>query len=227
MESLHERLRAVIAHVTHESRRFKELEEETGIASATWKTYWSRGSRPSSELIEAVAKRWPEYALWIATSEEDEEFGHLAPGRRDPKCNAGPYLKSSILEKQIARAILAKKYADADSQTVMTDKQKEIIEKYVDSAHQLIRPDDDIDGKYRAAATRKLLEEEKRRLEISNLTKAERTFLKSVHGYPYIDKDAVLAAVHVLLEEAEKEKTESGENVRLYTEELKRGGNQE
>lgn len=223
MDSLHERLRAVITHVTHESRRFKELEEETGIPSATWKTYLSRGSRPSSELIEAIAKRWPDYALWIATGEEDEEFGHIAPNRRDPSCSAGPYLKSAIAKTQAARKILQKKYADAETGDSMSERGKEVIEKYVASAHQLIQPDDDTTGEFRAAATRKQIEQEKRRVEVSRLSQAERTLLQSLRGYPYVDKDAVLAAVHALLENAEEEKAVIGKGKKQIEEELQRG----
>lgn len=76
---LNERLKALIDTYTSSTKRYKELEELTGIPSATWKTYYSRGVRPSADLIEAVAKLWPQHAFWLITGATDNEFSHTSP----------------------------------------------------------------------------------------------------------------------------------------------------
>lgn len=79
MNSLGERLRAIAEHQTSATRRFKELELATDIASETWRTFWGRNARPSADMVEAVAQRWPQYAFWLATGITDPVFGHIAP----------------------------------------------------------------------------------------------------------------------------------------------------
>lgn len=224
MDTLHERLRTVIAAHTHETRRFKELEERTGIATATWKTYWSRGSRPSAELIEAVVKLWPEYGLWIATGESDEEYGHLSPQTKNVACNAHAYLQSSMTEKRLARAILHRKYTDSDLDAQTPERQKEVIERYLSSAHHLIKDQDDTTGEYKAAVARTNVEKEKRKLEIQQLTPKERALLETLRGYPFVNREAVLASVHSLLEEAETDRAKIQNDDKLFDRE-KRNGN--
>lgn len=76
---MHERLKTLIETMTTPERRHKELEEKTNIASGTWKTYLTRGVRPSAELVEAIAQAWPQYAFWLVTGLEDADYGHTAP----------------------------------------------------------------------------------------------------------------------------------------------------
>ncbi|KAJ3472822.1 hypothetical protein NLI96_g13243 [Meripilus lineatus] len=73
------RVRTVIRATTSERRRLKELEEETGIASTNWKNVWTGRQRPTAHMIEALARRWPQYAFWIATGLTDTDNGHTAP----------------------------------------------------------------------------------------------------------------------------------------------------
>ncbi|WP_321904469.1 hypothetical protein [Burkholderia cenocepacia] len=73
------RVRTVIRATTTERRRLKELEEETGIASTNWKNVWTGRQRPTAHMIEALARRWPQYAFWIATGLTDTDNGHTAP----------------------------------------------------------------------------------------------------------------------------------------------------
>jgi hypothetical protein len=223
MDTLHERLRTVIAAHTHETRRFKELEEKTGISTATWKTYWSRGSRPSAELIEAVVKLWPEYGLWIATGEADEEYGHLSPTSKNAVCNAHTYLQSAMEEKRLARAILHRKYADAELDATTPEREREVVERYLPSAPHLIKDQDDASGEYRAAVVRKNVEKEKRKLEIQQLTAPERALLQALRGYPFVNRELVLASVHALLNEAERERAKIGHDDRQFDKEKLHG----
>jgi hypothetical protein len=79
MKTITERLKALIDHTLLPERKFKALEELTNISSGTWRTWWNRDSKPSGEMIEAVAKNWPECAFWLVTGITDPEHGHISP----------------------------------------------------------------------------------------------------------------------------------------------------
>jgi hypothetical protein len=123
MEPLHARLKAVIERHTQAHRRFKELEEKTSISAATWKTYWTRGSRPSAELIEAVGKAWPEYAFWIGTGVTDEKHGHVSAVAEETFPETGrsaqsactAYFKACIQAKAEAIALIESPKKNEDS----------------------------------------------------------------------------------------------------------------
>jgi len=74
-----QRILSVIRSKTSDRRRLKELEEETGIPDRNWKQVWSGKQRPTAHMIEALCRRWPEYAFWVATGITDESNGHTAP----------------------------------------------------------------------------------------------------------------------------------------------------
>ncbi|WP_370681901.1 hypothetical protein [Comamonas sp. GB3 AK4-5] len=65
--NLNERMKALIDATTSPSRRYKELEESTGISASTWKTYYTRGTRPSADLLESLARQFPAYCEWLLT----------------------------------------------------------------------------------------------------------------------------------------------------------------
>ena len=73
------RVKEVMRSVTSDRRRLKELEEETGIPSGNWKNVWNGNQRPTAHMIEALARRWPQYAFWLVSGITDEAFGHTAP----------------------------------------------------------------------------------------------------------------------------------------------------
>ena len=52
-------------------RRFKQLEEWTGIASDRWSAVSLGRQRPTAEMIEALCTRYPEMALWLTTGRTD------------------------------------------------------------------------------------------------------------------------------------------------------------
>jgi 8-oxo-dGTP pyrophosphatase MutT (NUDIX family) len=74
-----ERTLDVVRAVTTERRRYKELEEETGIPATNWQSAFKRKQRPTAHMIEALCRRWPQYAFWLATGLTDPENGHTAP----------------------------------------------------------------------------------------------------------------------------------------------------
>lgn len=75
-----ERLKILIECCTKETRRFKDLEEKSGVSSEAWRSFWNAKQRASAEMIEAAAQNWPQYAFWLATGIADETYGHRKPG---------------------------------------------------------------------------------------------------------------------------------------------------
>lgn len=73
------RLKLLLITETPDRGRFSQLETQTGIAAATWRTWWTRGAVPSGALVEAVAKCWPHYAYWLITGRTDIRCGHEMP----------------------------------------------------------------------------------------------------------------------------------------------------
>ncbi|MFM0301445.1 hypothetical protein PQQ99_15090 [Paraburkholderia sediminicola] len=69
----------LISSVTDERRRLKQLEEETGIPDRQWKHVWALKQRPTVHMLEALARRWPEYALWLVSGITDIPNGHVSP----------------------------------------------------------------------------------------------------------------------------------------------------
>ena len=77
MDTITERTKNLIAYKTTPAKRFKELEEITRIPSGTWRTWWNKNSKPSGEMIEAIASIWPEHAFWLSTGLTDQVSGHI------------------------------------------------------------------------------------------------------------------------------------------------------
>ncbi len=74
------RMRVLINELTRDQRNgWKSLEEATGISKEKWRQYNRGSTKPSVEMLEALARHWPQFALWIATGVSDEKHGHFAP----------------------------------------------------------------------------------------------------------------------------------------------------
>jgi transcriptional regulator with XRE-family HTH domain len=113
MQNLIDRLRAVVESHTESHRRFKELEEKTGLKAASWQNFWNGRQRPTWEMIELASKAWPQYAFWISTGIHDEEHGHLwvdSTGKSRAQCRyAEEYfvqkLRSTVAEQKFKCAM--------------------------------------------------------------------------------------------------------------------------
>lgn len=58
---------------------FERLTEYTGISTQRWRKVLHRRQRPTSDMIEALARLFPQYAFWLATGITDSSNGHVAP----------------------------------------------------------------------------------------------------------------------------------------------------
>jgi hypothetical protein len=77
MNTIKDRLRAVIERNTDERGRFAELEKMTEISANSWKSFWHGRQRPTCDMIEAVCSHWPQHAFWLTTGLTDAKNGHV------------------------------------------------------------------------------------------------------------------------------------------------------
>ncbi|GEM_PF-1995064 len=71
------RLIELIDKTTSSSRRFKELEEKTGIAATSWQKVHIGRQRATQQMIEAICCVYPTCALWLTTGKIDEANDQL------------------------------------------------------------------------------------------------------------------------------------------------------
>ncbi len=79
MNTIGERMKSLIHTWLPERKRFARLEELSGIPSDHWKNFWHGRQRAHEHMIQAIARQWPEHALWLTTGIDDPEFGQTAP----------------------------------------------------------------------------------------------------------------------------------------------------
>lgn len=79
MRTIGERLKWLISNWLPERKRFSTLEKLSGIPADHWKNFWHGRQRAHEHMIQAVARQWPEHALWLATGIDDPEFGQTTP----------------------------------------------------------------------------------------------------------------------------------------------------
>jgi transcriptional regulator with XRE-family HTH domain len=56
-----------------------EFEQETGIPAKTWSNIENGLQKANEDHIEAIGKRWPEFAYWLVTGLVQPEAGHISP----------------------------------------------------------------------------------------------------------------------------------------------------
>ncbi len=101
---LRDRLNAITAHQLGGRGRFKQLAEASGIGMDSWKNTWHNKQRPTTEMVQFVARAWPQYAFWLATGITDALHGHQAPDDCDPypenlraaRSGAEPYFRHAV-----------------------------------------------------------------------------------------------------------------------------------
>lgn len=78
---MRDRVEELIDFVAGGHRRFKRMEELTGVKSDSWKNTCRNQQRVTQEMVEAIGAVWPQYAYWLVTGKTDEEHGHTSPIR--------------------------------------------------------------------------------------------------------------------------------------------------
>ncbi|MGV2292081.1 hypothetical protein AAHK20_25450 [Trinickia sp. YCB016] len=113
MANIDARLRAIIEYEVPDGRRFKALQDATGIDANRWKAVWHGRQRVMPDMIEAIATKYPEHAFWMATGISDPNFGHIAPGnqgfpyRGEAQPSSSRYFREALAAKSAAEAAAA------------------------------------------------------------------------------------------------------------------------
>lgn len=69
-----------VLSVLHGGRGFwKALAEGTDISADRWRKVFERKQRPTTDILGAIGKRWPQYAFWVISGITDAANGHIAP----------------------------------------------------------------------------------------------------------------------------------------------------
>jgi hypothetical protein len=81
VQTIGERLKALIDSQITDQRRFKALEQlsEHRITAEAWRAFWNDRQKPSAEMIAVISGAWPQFAFWLATAIADSSRGHIAP----------------------------------------------------------------------------------------------------------------------------------------------------
>jgi len=73
------RVAAVVTAKTEPHRKFKHMEELTGVKAASWKAVCEGRQRANEEHFEAIGVAWPEYSLWLLTGKAQSEIRQTSP----------------------------------------------------------------------------------------------------------------------------------------------------
>lgn len=73
------RVAAVVTAKTEPHRKFKHMEELTGVKAASWKAVCEGRQRANEEHFEAIGAVWPEYSLWLLTGRIRAEIEQVSP----------------------------------------------------------------------------------------------------------------------------------------------------
>ena len=79
MAGINARLRLLVDREAPLERRFRYLEELSGVPASVWRSWWRRDATPGGELIEAACRAWPEFVLWLCTGRADSVVRQVEP----------------------------------------------------------------------------------------------------------------------------------------------------
>ena len=77
-EGISERVIRAIENI-ESTRKWKMLEEETGIDRARWRSVFEGRVKVRTEELEAIVKLYPQYAYWLTTGSILPEAGQTSP----------------------------------------------------------------------------------------------------------------------------------------------------
>lgn len=58
---------------------WKALADGSDISADRWRKVFERKQRATTDILGAIAKRWPQHAFWVMTGITDAANGHIAP----------------------------------------------------------------------------------------------------------------------------------------------------
>ncbi|TAK95908.1 MAG: hypothetical protein EPO09_07185 [Aquabacterium sp.] len=75
---IEDRVRLFMSELTDPRRRYKQLEEWTGIAADRWSAVWLKRQRPTVEMLEELCHHEPELIMWLTTGRTHRESGQIS-----------------------------------------------------------------------------------------------------------------------------------------------------
>ena len=73
------RIKEIVDALEKPTRKFREMEELTGVAASSWQNVCEGKQRANEDHILVIGRIWPKYAYWLATGQTDEKHGHTSP----------------------------------------------------------------------------------------------------------------------------------------------------
>lgn len=128
---------------------WQHLEESTGIKASAWSNFVSGKQKPTTEMIEAIARAMPYYAFWLASGITDVLNGHIAPvaaatfpefSHEYDKDTSEYFHRSMILQHELYKRIDSP--ADLERITSTGDWEWRMSTKMVEVAYSLAESED-------------------------------------------------------------------------------------
>lgn len=121
-----QRLRWLIAAEVTSHRKYKALEDMSGVSAEAWRAFDNGRQKASGEMIEAAARAWPDYAYWLACGDTEPEYGNVAPSNAELGClmNGAPQewaTKERLLKQQFLRDQSLDQIVDASNKGGLSD----------------------------------------------------------------------------------------------------------
>ncbi|WP_435106760.1 hypothetical protein [Arhodomonas sp. AD133] len=69
--------------------------ETIGVSMRTLEAIERRGSSPRSDVLEPIARKWPEYSYWLLTGDTIPEKGHISPALAKPRDSSTDSVEAS------------------------------------------------------------------------------------------------------------------------------------
>jgi hypothetical protein len=82
INNLDSRARLILLAEMSGKKMFPTLSKSTNIPLETWRSWWKKGIVPNGTIVEAIARKWPQYAYWLVTGLTDSLCGHVMPPMR-------------------------------------------------------------------------------------------------------------------------------------------------
>jgi len=139
MEMVSDRIRLIITAETTDRGRPMLLESETGIPAETWRKFMAGKQNATLTMLESVAKRWPDYAYWLACGDTEPEHGHVAPASFESSYPIirGEVQNSAREERAYKQRLLAQAPTDPEERA---KRDRELRDTVFEIREQLIMP---------------------------------------------------------------------------------------
>lgn len=103
MTTIADRFVSIIESNIAKATRFKTLEEMSGIPAVSWRKAFMKGQRPTIEMIEFLATKWPEFAFWLTTGITDATHGHVSPATESVSDDYIPLSDAKLKDRYFAK----------------------------------------------------------------------------------------------------------------------------